>query len=99
VRPRFAWSESLERPERPTQTCGKHEDSLSELADSNCVDPAGLLLFGLYDSGASRPRHAMCLPSGPETQEIDFYPIPTEYESARSLQQMRSSADDTLQPF
>jgi hypothetical protein len=41
----------------------------------------------------------MCLPSGPETQEIDFYPIPTEYESARSLQQMSSSADDTLQPF
>ena len=24
----------------------------------------------------------MCLPSGPETQEIHFYPIPTEYESA-----------------
>ena len=45
VRPRFAWIESLERPERPTQTCGKHEGSLSELADSNCVDPAGLLLL------------------------------------------------------
>ena len=28
VRPRFAWIESLERPERLTQTCGKHEGSL-----------------------------------------------------------------------
>ena len=27
----------------------------------------------------------MCLPSGPETQEIDFSPIPTEYESAPSV--------------
>ena len=25
----------------------------------------------------------MCLPSGPKTQEIHFYPIPTEYESAQ----------------
>ncbi len=45
VRPRFARIEALERPKRPTQTCGKHEGSLSELADSNCVDPAGLLLL------------------------------------------------------
>ena len=36
---------TLKRPERPTQTGGKHEGSLSELADSNCVDPAGLLLL------------------------------------------------------
>ena len=34
---------TLKRPERPTQTCGKHEGSLAELADSNCVDPAGLV--------------------------------------------------------
>jgi hypothetical protein len=47
------------RPERPTQTCGMHEGSLAELADSN----SGWLIqivstlrafyfFGRYDSGA-----------------------------------------------
>ena len=59
VRPRFAWIESLERPERPTQNFGKPEGSLSELADSNSgwlIQIVSTLrafsLFGLYDSGA-----------------------------------------------
>ena len=45
-RPRFACIESLERPERPTQTCGKHEGSLivSTLR--------AFCFFGRYDSGA-----------------------------------------------
>ena len=31
----------------------------------------------------STPAHIwLCLPSGPKTQKIVFYPIPTEYESA-----------------
>ena len=38
-------------------------------------------------------RHAMCLPSGPETQEIHFYPIPTEYEAAHTKVSMIASAE------
>ena len=30
----------------------------------------------------------MCLPSGPETKEIVFYPIPTEYESEASASRL-----------
>jgi hypothetical protein len=59
VRSRFAWIESLERPERPTQTCGKHEGSLIVPTLRSCE------FFVEWDQRSAGPPSGMRRIGGP----------------------------------